>query len=127
MLFGRGAEFLSNLKRVYERRPVVVNNWEATYFDFDEKKLFAIIDEAAKLGIDTFVLDDGWFGRRNDDKSSLGDWFVNDGKLKGGLKSVSDYCKQKGLKFGLWFEPERVRKIPTYTARTPIGLYKSKG
>lgn len=101
-------EYVINPKRVYERRPVVVNNWEATYFDFDEKKLFAIIDEAAKLGIDTFVLDDGWFGRRNDDKSSLGDWFVNDGKLKGGLKSVSDYCKQKGLKFGLWFEPEMV-------------------
>ena len=101
-------EYIINPNYVNKRRPVVVNNWEATYFSFDNEKLFAIIDEAAKLGVDTFVLDDGWFGKRDDDKSGLGDWFVNDKKLKGGLKAVIDYCKQKDLKFGLWFEPEMV-------------------
>lgn len=93
---------------VYAPRPVVINNWEATYFNFDNEKLFAIIDEAAPLGIDTFVLDDGWFGKRDSDASGLGDWFVNENKLKGGLKTVIDRCKRNGLKFGLWFEPEMV-------------------
>ena len=93
---------------VYSPRPIVANNWEATYFEFTKEKLFALIDEAASLGIDTFVLDDGWFGVRNDDTSGLGDWFVNESKLEGGLTSVIDYCKQRGLKFGLWFEPEMV-------------------
>ena len=95
-------------KYVYARRPIVVNNWEATYFDFDNEKLFSIIDEAAKLGIDTFVLDDGWFGKRDSDTSGLGDWTVNENKLKGGLGAVIGRCKEKGLKFGLWFEPEMV-------------------
>lgn len=101
-------EYIINPKWAYMRRPIVVNNWEATYFDFDNQKLFAIIDQAARLGIDTFVLDDGWFGERNDDKRSLGDWFVNDKKLKGGLKLIIDYCSKNGLKFGLWLEPEMV-------------------
>lgn len=101
-------EYIIDPKRVYERRPILVNNWEATYFDFDNKKLFDIIDEAAKLEIDTFVLDDGWFGKRNDDKTGLGDWFVNEKKLAGGLKSIIDRCKKNGLKFGLWFEPEMI-------------------
>lgn len=97
-----------NPRFAYAKRPVVVNNWEATYFDFDTDKLFAIIDKAATLGVDTFVLDDGWFGKRDNDDSGLGDWFVNTKKLRGGLKSVIDRCKQNGLKFGLWFEPEMV-------------------
>ena len=101
-------EYIIDPKRVYMRRPVVINNWEATYFDFDNEKLFSIIDEAAKLGMDTFVLDDGWFGKRDGDASGLGDWFVNERKLKGGLKAVIGHCKEKGLKFGLWFEPEMV-------------------
>ena len=101
-------EYIINPDYVYRRRPIVVNNWEATYFDFDNDKLFAIIDEAAKLGIDTFVLDDGWFGKRDGDTSGLGDWFVNEKKLKGGLKAVIDRCKKNGLKFGLWIEPEMV-------------------
>ena len=95
-------------KYAYSPRPIVVNNWEATYFDFDNEKLFPIIDTAAELGIDTFVLDDGWFGKRDDDRSGLGDWFVNEKKLKGGLKTLIDRCKSRGLKFGLWFEPEMV-------------------
>ena len=97
-----------NPRFAYAKRHVVVNNWEATYFDFDTDKLFAIIDKAATLGVDTFVLDDGWFGKRDNDDSGLGDWFVNTKKLRGGLKSVIDRCKQNGLKFGLWFEPEMV-------------------
>ena len=101
-------EYIIDPKRVYARRPVVINNWEATYFDFDNEKLCSIIDEAAKLGVDTFVLDDGWFGKRDDDTSGLGDWSVNERKLKGGLKAVIGHCKEKGLKFGLWFEPEMV-------------------
>lgn len=92
----------------YKPRPIVINNWEATYFDFDSEKLFPIIDEAAELGIDTFVLDDGWFGKRDSDKSGLGDWTVNENKLSGGLSAVIDRCKMRGMKFGLWFEPEMV-------------------
>lgn len=92
----------------YAKRPVVVNNWEATYFDFSNERLFPIIDEAAKLGADTFVLDDGWFGKRNDDNCSLGDWYVNTEKLKGGLTTLIDRCREKGLKFGIWIEPEMV-------------------
>ena len=101
-------EYIIDPKRVCARRPIVINNWEATYFDFDNEKLIAIIDAAAQLGVDTFVLDDGWFGKRDGDTSGLGDWFVNEKKLKGGLKAVIGHCKEKGLKFGLWFEPEMV-------------------
>lgn len=96
--------------RAYMRRPIVINNWEATYFNFNRDKLFDIIDAAAPLGIDTFVLDDGWFGKRDDDKSGLGDWFVNEKKLEGGLKGVAEHCAEKGMKFGLWFEPEMVNE-----------------
>ena len=103
-------ERVINPAHVYKRRPIVVNNWEATYFDFTEEKLYPIIDEASKLGIDTFVLDDGWFGKRDSDWSGLGDWTVNEKKLKGGLKALIDRCKKNGLKFGLWFEPEMVNE-----------------
>ncbi len=103
-------ERIINPANVYKRRPIVVNNWEATYFDFTEEKLYPIIDEASKLGIDTFVLDDGWFGKRDSDWSGLGDWTVNEKKLKGGLKALIDRCKKNGLKFGLWFEPEMVNE-----------------
>ena len=89
-------------------RPVVINNWEGTRFDFDEEKLHGIVDRAAGTGIDTFVLDDGWFGVRNDITSGLGDWTVNTGKLPHGLRGLADYVHGKGMKFGLWFEPEMV-------------------
>ena len=97
-----------NPRFAYAERPILVNNWEATYFDFNNEKLYPIIDEAANLGIDTFVLDDGWFGKRDNDHSGLGDWYVNTQKLQGGLKPIIDRCKRNGLKFGLWFEPEMV-------------------
>ena len=99
---------LINPAQVGMSRPLVVNNWEATYFNFDKERLCAIIDASAGLGIDTFVLDDGWFGKRDDDHSGLGDWFVNTKKLVGGLKPIIDHCHEKGMKFGLWFEPEMV-------------------
>ena len=78
------------------------------YFDFNEEKLSSLIDKAKDTGIDTFVLDDGWFGHRNNDKSSLGDWFVNKEKLQGGLKPIIDRCKANNLKFGIWIEPEMI-------------------
>lgn len=100
--------YLISPEKVYRRRPIVINNWEGTYFDFDEPKLIAIIDSVKDTGIDTFVLDDGWFGKRNDDKTSLGDWTVNLEKLPKGLRVISDYCHQNKMKFGLWFEPEMI-------------------
>ncbi|GCF94858.1 alpha-galactosidase [Enterococcus florum] len=92
----------------FKERPILVNNWEATYFDFTSKKIEQIVDEAAAVGIEMFVLDDGWFGHRSSDNSSLGDWFEFEGKLADGLKGIADYVHQKGLKFGLWFEPEMI-------------------
>lgn len=89
-------------------RPVLINNWEATYFDFDSDKLIAIAKEARKCGIEMLVMDDGWFGERNDDNTSLGDWFVNENKLKGGLKKLVDEVNALGMKFGIWMEPEMI-------------------
>ncbi|MFZ0370560.1 MAG: glycoside hydrolase family 36 N-terminal domain-containing protein, partial [Halobacillus sp.] len=91
-----------------KERPILINNWEATYFDFNEEKLDAFTTEAAQLGIELFVLDDGWFGKRDDDTSSLGDWFVDKRKLPNGIGALSRTVKQKGLQFGLWFEPEMI-------------------
>ena len=89
-------------------RPVLINNWEATYFDFNEEKILNIARQASKVGIDMMVLDDGWFGKRDDDCSGLGDWFVNEKKLNGGLKALVEKINAMGMKFGLWFEPEMV-------------------
>lgn len=89
-------------------RPILINNWEATYFDFDDEKLIDIAKDAKECGIEMLVMDDGWFGRRNDDNSSLGDWKVNENKLKGGLKKLVDRVNDIGLKFGIWFEPEMI-------------------
>lgn len=101
---------LINPRFVRKSRPIVINNWEGTYFDFNFEKLKAIIDGVEGTGIDTFVLDDGWFGEnRVDEKTGLGDWhIVNQNKLPGGLKPLADYIHSKGMKFGLWFEPENV-------------------
>ena len=90
------------------KRPVLINNWEATYFDFNEEKIYHIAKQAAELGIDMMVLDDGWFGKRDDDVSGLGDWFVNENKMKGGLKALIERVNGLGMKFGIWFEPEMV-------------------
>lgn len=91
-----------------ETRPILINNWEATYFDFDEEKLVNIAASARELGIELFVLDDGWFGKRNDDTTSLGDWHVDLNKLPNGLESLAKKINNIGMKFGLWFEPEMI-------------------
>ena len=101
-------KYLINERFVNQSRPIVINNWEATYFDFNTKKLCKIVDSVKNTGIDTFVLDDGWFGVRNHDKSGLGDWFVNEKKVN--LREIIDYTHKNGLKFGLWFEPEMVNE-----------------
>ncbi len=89
-------------------RPILINNWEGTYFDFNREKLLDMADVAGKLGIELFVLDDGWFGKRNNDRCSLGDWFVNEEKLGGSIKEFAEEINKRGLKFGLWFEPEMI-------------------
>ncbi|WP_160677965.1 alpha-galactosidase [Clostridium sp. C8-1-8] len=91
-----------------EARPVLINNWEGTYFDFNEEKLLAIAKEGKKLGIELFVLDDGWFGKRNSDNCSLGDWVVDKNKLPNGLTHLGKQLEAINMKFGLWFEPEMV-------------------
>ncbi len=89
-------------------RPVLINNWEGTYFDFDEERLVAIATVAAELGIELFVLDDGWFGVRDSDDRSLGDWVVDRRKLPNGLEGVARRVRDLGMSFGLWIEPEMV-------------------
>ncbi|MBQ8973170.1 MAG: alpha-galactosidase [Clostridia bacterium] len=109
-----------------QRRPSVINNWEGTYFDFNEEKILRIAEEAAKTGIEMFVLDDGWFGVRNDDNSGLGDWYVNTKKLPNGVKGLAEKINALGMRFGLWFEPEMVspdsdlyRAHPDYAFQLP--------
>ena len=89
-------------------RPILLNNWEATYFNFNEEKLLKIARTAADVGVELFVLDDGWFGHRDDDHTSLGDWYVDTKKLPNGLRHLTDQVHAMGLKFGLWFEPEMI-------------------
>ncbi|MBQ6489274.1 MAG: alpha-galactosidase [Solobacterium sp.] len=90
------------------RRPVLLNTWEAAFFDFDDVKLVEIAKAAKKIGVEMIVMDDGWFGRRNDDNSSLGDWYVNKDKIRCGLNDLVRQINDLGLKFGIWFEPEMV-------------------
>lgn len=92
--------------RSHSIRPVLLNNWEATYFNFNAEKLLKIAESAKSIGADTFVLDDGWFGQRNNDVSSLGDWKVNEEKLGCSLKELISRIDGLGMKFGIWFEPE---------------------
>lgn len=92
----------------YKERPILINNWEATYFDFKKDKLLELADEAQKVGIELFVLDDGWFGNRYDDNRALGDWTVNEEKLGGSLAELIQGIHDKGLQFGLWVELEMI-------------------
>ena len=91
-----------------QKRPILINNWEATYFAFNTDKLLELARDAKKDGIEMLVMDDGWFGTRNADSSSLGDWVVNEEKLPGGLTRLVEEVKKIGLKFGIWFEPEMI-------------------
>lgn len=111
---------------LHKKRPILINNWEATYFDFNEDKLLSIATEAKKCGIEMLVMDDGWFGKRNSDNCSLGDWKVNRDKLPNGLSSLVDKVKEIGLDFGIWFEPEMIspdsdlyREHPDYAIQLP--------
>ena len=118
--------YTTRLARGYWRdkeRPILINNWEATYFDFTEEKLLSIAKKAKELGIELFVLDDGWFGERT---KGLGDWYVNRNRLKNGISGLSRKIHDLGMMFGLWFEPEMVnkdsdlyRKHPDYIIETP--------
>ncbi len=90
------------------KRPILINNWEATYFEFDTEKLIAIARESSKLGIEMLVMDDGWFGARSSDNMALGDWEVNEEKIKGGLPYLVSEVNKLGMKFGIWFEPEMI-------------------
>ena len=90
------------------KRPLLINSWEAAYFNFDDEKLVNFAKEAKKLGIEMLVMDDGWFAKRNRDNCSLGDWYVNEEKLKGGLSSLIERINAEGLKFGIWYEPEMI-------------------
>ena len=134
-------EGLGNLSQIYHRayrknlcrgkyktvrRPVMLNSWEGVYFDFTGEKLFAMAKEAASMGIELFVLDDGWFGKRDTDTSGLGDWTVNEEKLGCTLSELSQRIHRLGMKFGIWFEPECVsedsdlyRAHPDWTLRIP--------
>ncbi|MBP5269563.1 MAG: alpha-galactosidase, partial [Clostridia bacterium] len=101
-------KYMIDPKWVSKRRPVVLNSWEGMHFSFDRDRLFATIDALNGSGIELFVLDDGWFGARNNDRAGLGDWFVNEEKLPGGLRAIADRCRENGIEFGLWIEPEMV-------------------
>ncbi|MBQ2929352.1 MAG: alpha-galactosidase [Clostridia bacterium] len=102
------ADHLVRGKYAKAPRPILLNNWEATYFGFNEEKLLKIARTAADVGVELFVLDDGWFGHRDDDHTSLGDWYVDTKKLPHGMKHLTDQVHAMGLKFGLWFEPEMI-------------------
>ncbi len=113
-------------KYVESPRPILVNNWEATYFDFNADKIFNIAKVAKEIGLDMLVLDDGWFGKRDTDLSGLGDWYVNEEKMQGSLSVLADRIHGLGLKFGLWVEPEMVsedsdlfREHPEWVLRIP--------
>ncbi len=95
-------------QHAYKDRPILINNWEATYFDFTEKKLLGLAKTAQEMGIELFVLDDGWFGERDDDTTSLGDWCIHEKKLPHGMKGLCEAINALGMQFGIWVEPEMV-------------------
>lgn len=101
-------ERLCRGKFQFEERPILINNWEATYFNFDSKKILDIAQKGKELGMELFVLDDGWFGHRDNDKSSLGDWTVFQSKIPEGIDGLAKKITDMGIRFGLWFEPEMI-------------------
>ncbi len=119
-------EHLIRSSYVKKPRPILVNNWEATYFEFNEEKLYGIAKAARDVGLEMFVLDDGWFGKRDSDYTGLGDWYVNEEKIHGGLPKLVGKIRKLGLKFGIWLEPEMVsedsdlyRRHPDWCLRVP--------
>jgi alpha-galactosidase len=112
---------------VDKERPILINNWEATYFDFNEEKLLQIAQVAKDIGIEMFVLDDGWFGERNDDTSSLGDWYANAVKLPNGISGLANKIDKMGMKFGLWVEPEMCSPDSKLFREHPDWIISAKG
>lgn len=110
-----------------KRRPMLLNLWEGCYFDFTEETVKREADAAAELGVELLVIDDGWFGKRNSEIGSLGDWYVNEEKIRGGLKPLCDYVNSKGMKLGIWFEPEMVSEQSDLYAAHPEWVIKIDG
>ncbi len=108
-------------------RFVLINNWEATYFDFNEEKIVNIAKKASEIGIDTMVLDDGWFGKRTSDEAGLGDWVENPDRLPNGLKGLAEKVNALGMRFGLWFEPEMVNPDSDLFRAHPDWILHTKG
>lgn len=122
--------FRTRLARGFWRdkeRPILLNNWEATYFDFTEDRLVEIAAKAKECGVELFVLDDGWFGKRNNDLAGLGDWFANRDRLPNGIAGLSERIEALGMKFGLWFEPEMVNKDSDLYRAHPDWILQTPG
>lgn len=110
-----------------KKRPLLINSWEAAFFDFDDDKLVEFAKEAKELGIEMLVMDDGWFGDRNDDHRALGDWYVNEKKLKGGLSHLIERVNALGVKFGIWYEPEMINPDSDLYRAHPDWAIRAKG
>lgn len=118
---------LINPHFAHQERPILINNWEATFMDFTEDKLMPIVERAKELGIEMFVLDDGWFGHRDDDRSSLGDWFVDEKKFNHGIAEFAKRVHDLDMKFGLWFEPEMISIDSKLYQTHPEWMIKTPG
>lgn len=121
------AQHLINPHFAHQERPILINNWEATFMDFTEDKLMPIVKRAKELGIEMFVLDDGWFGHRDDDRSSLGDWFVDEKKFNHGIAGFAKRVHDLDMKFGLWFEPEMISVDSKLYQTHPEWMIKTPG
>lgn len=121
------AQHLINSHFAHQERPILINNWEATFMDFTEDKLMPIVERAKELGIEMFVLDDGWFGHRDDDRSSLGDWFVDEKKFNHGIAGFAKRVHDLDMKFGLWFEPEMISIDSKLYQTHPEWMIKTPG
>lgn len=122
--------YQKRLARGYWRdrvRPILINNWEATYFDFTEDKLVEIAEKARECGVELFVLDDGWFGKRCGEQAGLGDWVANPDRLKNGITGLARRIEDLGMKFGLWFEPEMVNKDSDLYREHPDWIIQAPG
>ena len=122
--------YAKRLARGYWRdrpRPILNNNWEATYFNFTEDRLVQIASKAKECGVELFVLDDGWFGQRNDDHAGLGDWVANPERLPNGIKGLAERIEAMGIKFGLWFEPEMTNKDSDLYRAHPDWILQTPG
>lgn len=121
------AQHLINPHFAHQERPILINNWEATFMDFTEDKLMPIVERAKELGIEMFVLDDSWFGHRDDDRSSLGDWFVDEKKFNHGIAGFAKRVHDLDMKFGLWFEPEMISIDSKLYQTHPEWMIKTPG